>query len=136
MRASIKRTGASENGRAGSRRFNDRDPARYRSIPFFGQVKNYFIQWAIDLVALALFVVFIIYALACGNDSSPVSPGVVVVPPEGAPVPPDTYPGAPVVPVPIPSPIDPPCDEARLAARDLAGVCRASPATMGALEAT
>jgi len=75
---------------------------------------------------LALLVVAL---TGCGSDSTelPVVPAapdpVLHNPPQLQPVP--VFPAAPSA----------TCNESRLTARDLAGICRANPPTMGALEA-
>lgn len=72
----------------------------------------------------------IVVLTGCGSDSTelPVVPAappdpVLRNPPQLQPVP--VFPAAPSA----------TCDESRLAALDLAGMCRANPPTMGALEA-
>ena len=83
------------------------------------------------LIGMALAV--IVAALtACGSADTPAE---LYTPPPAqdflpVPRPPSTP--QPVYPA---DPAEPVCDTSRLASHDLAGVCRRSPATMGALEA-
>ena len=64
--------------------------------------------------------IFLILLAGCGGGGSDGSSGVTLI--NGA-APPEL------------SPPQPECDDTRIAARDVAGVCRAVPTTMGALEA-